>query len=159
MASLLTLSALDSQPNLTLFPRLRRLASTGGWGRYVLEYAPNAGEMAFWTFRAPQGLLLPLSATVHYWMASATAGTVQFGVQVEARTPGDVHLMPGIAFDAANTGSGTVPPIAGQVGQVTVALANADGAQAGDTLTVVLWRGDLIVSPCYVWTVDLRDAR
>ncbi len=74
-----------------------------------------------------------LKVDIHYAMASATSGTVNFEVSVEAITPGDaVDLITTESFDSVNSGSATVPGTAKTLGLMTITLANKDSVAAGD---------------------------
>jgi hypothetical protein len=82
-----------------------------------------------------------LKADVHYIMASATTGTVNFEASVEAFTAADaVDLDAGESFDTANSGSATVPATAGHLGVMTITLTNKDSVAAGDYVRLKIER-------------------
>lgn len=82
-----------------------------------------------------------LKADIHYIMASATSGTVNFEVAVEAFTAADaVDLDSAESFDTANSGSATVPGTAGYLGVMTISLTNKDSVAAGDYVRLRLER-------------------
>jgi len=74
-----------------------------------------------------------LKADVYYIMASATSGTVEWEIAVEAITDGDAtDLDAGSSFDTVNTGTATVPGTAGYLDVISVTLTNKDSIAAGD---------------------------
>jgi hypothetical protein len=82
-----------------------------------------------------------LKADLHYIMASATTGTVNFEVAVEAFTPADaVDLDSAESFDTTNSGSATVPATAGHLGVMTITLTNKDSVAAGDYVRLKIER-------------------
>lgn len=82
-----------------------------------------------------------LKADIHYVMASATSGKVDFEVSVEAITPADaVNMNSGTSFDTLNAANQTVPGTAGYLGKLTVTLTNKDSVAAGDYVRLKLER-------------------
>lgn len=82
-----------------------------------------------------------LKADVHYIMESATSGTVNFEVSVEAITAADaVDVDAAESFDSVNSGSATVPGTAGYLGVMTITLTNKDSVAAGDYVRLKLDR-------------------
>lgn len=82
-----------------------------------------------------------LKADIYYIMASATSGTVEWEVAVEAITDADaVDLDSASSFDTVNTGSATVPGTAGYLDVISVTLANKDGIAAGDLFRISVAR-------------------
>lgn len=82
-----------------------------------------------------------LKADIHYMMASATSGKVDFDVAVEAITAADaVDLDATDSFDTANSADQTVPGTAGYLGVVTVTLTNKDSVAVGDYVRIRLER-------------------
>ena len=82
-----------------------------------------------------------LRADIHYMMASATSGKVDFDVAVEAITAADaVDLDAADSFDTANSGDQTVPSTAGYLGVLTIALTNRDSVAVGDYVRIRLER-------------------
>ena len=82
-----------------------------------------------------------LKADIHYIMASATSGTVNFEVCVEAFTAADaVDLDSAESFDSVNSGSATVPATAGHLGVMTITLTNKDSVAAGDYVRLKIER-------------------
>lgn len=82
-----------------------------------------------------------LKADLHYIMASATSGGVDWDVYVEAVTAADaMDLDSAESFDSANGGNGTVPGTAGYLGVITVTLTNKDSVAAGDYVRLKIER-------------------
>lgn len=82
-----------------------------------------------------------LKADIHYIMASATSGKVDFEVSVEAFTAADaVDLDAGESFDTLNAANQTVPGTAGYLGVATVTLTNKDSVAAGDYVRLKIER-------------------
>lgn len=106
-----------------------------------------------------------LKADIHYMMASATSGTVNFEVSVEAVTAADAtDLDAGESFDSVNSGSATVPGTAGYLGVMTITLTNKDSVAAGDYVRLKLDRDgddggsdDTATGDAYVMLVVVRE--
>lgn len=82
-----------------------------------------------------------LKVDVYYFMASATSGSVDFEVSVEAVTAADALDLAGSpSFDTANANHGTVPGTAGYLGVITITLTNLDSAATGDMIRLKLER-------------------
>lgn len=82
-----------------------------------------------------------LKANIAYIMESATSGTVDFEVAVEAITSGDTtDLDAASSFDTANAASETVPATAGYLSVMTVTLANKNSVALGDSVRMSLAR-------------------
>lgn len=82
-----------------------------------------------------------LKARITYMMATATSGTVDFEVSVEAVTDGDSLDMDGAeSFDAVNSGTETVPGTAGYPSMIEVTVSNKDSVAAGDYVRLKLAR-------------------
>lgn len=133
--------------------------------RPALAFDDTTVETCQWTVVAPQGLTGTMTAVVTYIMASATSGTVEFEVSVEAVTDGDAtDLDAGDSFDSVNTGTETVPATAGYMSQISVTLTNQDSVAAGDYVRIKLSRdsddgtNDTATGDCYVLAVEIRDA-
>lgn len=129
--------------------------------RPVLGYDATTGETARWTGIAPQGLTGALTAVITYMAASATTGTVQFDVALEAITDGDAtDLDSATSFDSVNNGSATVPGTAGQIDQMSITLTNADSLTAADLFRLQVARNiaDTATGDIYLLAVELRDA-
>lgn len=118
------------------------IPSSGGCGRGFVQNRPYLAFDASTqeSSRTPQ-VQMPaaytgtgtLKADIHYIMASATSGTVNFEVSVEAFTAADaVDLDSTESFDTVNSGSATVPGTAGYLGVMTITLTNKDSVAAGD---------------------------
>lgn len=74
-----------------------------------------------------------LKGAVQFMMATATSGTVDIELSIEAVTEADAtDLDAGESFDAVNSGSETVPGTAGYFGEIVITLANKDSVAAGD---------------------------
>jgi hypothetical protein len=134
----------------------------GGQLRPYLAFDAAVQETCYWTFVAPAGLTTPLTAVIHFRMASATTGTVQFDVALEAITPGDaLDLDAASSFATANSSSlQAVPATAGYLGTLTITLSNNDSIAAGDLVRLRLARNmaDTAAGDCQVLAVELRDA-
>lgn len=161
MATRFELAPFDAEFPSSNYPALSTVNA-----RPVLAYDASTAETAYWTRRAPTGLTGTLTATVHYFMASATTGKVDFEMQVEAVTPADaVDLDATTSFDTANTITApTVPGTAGYLGSFTCTLTNADSIAAGDQVRFSLKRdatdatNDTAAGDCYVTGVLIDDA-
>ncbi len=143
------------------FPELKTINSTER--RMVLAFDAGTEETCAWTLVAPQGLTGTLTAVVHFTMASATTGTVQFGVSIEAVTPDSdtLDLDAATGYDTENTGTAqTVPGTAGQLGDQSVTLTNQDSIAAGDLVRVKLANklAGTAAGDVHVHSVELRDA-
>lgn len=134
--------------------------------RPALAFDASTQETAYWTLVAPQGLSGALSCVITYMMASATSGTVEFEVAVEAVTDGDsTDLDATTSFDTVNaSGSVTVPGTAGYIDQASVTLTNADSIAAGDLIRISISRdaddgtNDTATGDLYLLTAELREA-
>jgi hypothetical protein len=113
-----------------------------GQNIYRLLFAQN--EYAIWQFRMPDTYSSGLSAKLNWSMASATAGSVTWSVEVFALSPGDAADANTPSFDTANTGTTAVPGTAGYVGTTSISLANADSVAAGDFVQIKLTRTDAV---------------
>lgn len=106
-----------------------------------------------------------LKVDIHYIMASATSGTVNFEVSVEAVTAADAtDLDAGESFDSVNSGSATVPGTAGYLGVMTITLTNKDSVAAGDYVRLKVDRDgddagsdDSAAGDAYVLLVVVRE--
>jgi hypothetical protein len=133
--------------------------------RPVLAFDASTAETCQWTAIAPVGLTGTLTAVVHYMMASATSGKIDFTGAIEAVTPGDsVDLDAGDSFDTANAITApTVPSTAGYESSFTITLTNQDSIAAGDYFRLQLTRdatdatNDTAAGDCYVLSVEFRD--
>lgn len=134
--------------------------------RPVLAFDADTQETAYWSGIAPQGLSGALTAVVTYAMASATSGTVEFEVALEAITDGDAtDTDAATSFDTVNaSGALTVPGTAGYIDQGSVTLTNADSIAAGDYFRISVSRdaddgtNDTASGDCLVLCVELREA-
>lgn len=132
--------------------------------RLYLAFDAAADETCDWTFVLPQATTLPLTAIVHYYMASGTTGNVILAAQVEAITPADALDMDSASsFDTANSATSAVPGTQGYLGTATISLTNADSIAAGDYARLRLFRdadngSDTAAGDCRVLFVELRDA-
>lgn len=133
--------------------------------RPALAFDAATAETVYWTFIAPQNMVLPLTAIITYKMASATTGGVAFDVAVEAITDGDAtDLDASTSFATVNTGTvATVPSVAGYIDQLSIALTNNDSIAVGDYVRLSLARAvanasDTATGDCYILAVELRDS-
>lgn len=134
--------------------------------RPALAFDASTDETCQWTAVAPVGLTGTLTAVVHYIMASATSGKIDFEGSIEAVTPGDAFdLDAGDSFDTANTITApTVPATAGYESSFTITLTNKDGIVAGDYFRFRLMRdaddatNDTATGDCYVLAVEFKDS-
>lgn len=132
----------------------------------VLGFDAATAETCYFETVAPVGLTGAQTLTVHYMMASATSGKVDFTVAVESVTPGDaLDMDAGDSFDAANTITApTVPATAGYEQVFTCTLTNVDSMAAGDHVRFALLRdatdavNDTATGDCYVLKAEWRDA-
>lgn len=134
--------------------------------RPVLAFDASTQETAYWTLVAPQGLTGALSCVITYMMASATSGTIEYEVAVEAITDADAtDLDAATSFDTVNaSGAITVPGTAGYIDQVSVTLTNADSVSAGDLVRISISRdaddgtNDTATGDLYLLMAELREA-
>ncbi len=134
--------------------------------RPQLAYDASTQETAYWTLVAPQGLTGALSCVITYKMASATSGTIEFEVAVEAISDGDAtNLDSGSSFATVNSsGAITVPGTAGHPDQVSVTLTNDDSIAAGDLVRISISRdaddgtNDTATGDLYLLMAELREA-
>lgn len=132
--------------------------------RMVLAYDAATDEAAQWSFVAPDDMTALTEADVFYMMASATSGSVDWEVSIEAVTPGDaLDLDAADGWDSVNANHGTVPATAGYPGKVTVTLTNVDNIAAEDLCRVRVNRdandatNDTASGDAYVLAVTLRE--
>lgn len=145
----------------TAFPQLMSVNA-----RPVLAFDASTAETCYWTAIAPVGLTGAITVVVHYMMASAVAGTIDFTGAIEAITPGDaVDLDAGTSIDTANAITApTVPGTAGYESSFSITMTNADGIAAGDYFRLILVRdatdatNDTATGDCYILAVEIRDA-
>lgn len=133
-----------------------------GQNRFYLGFDATTSETCYWTFIAPQGFTGTKTAVVTYRAASATSGTFQFDVALEAITDGDAtDTDAASSFATVNTSSAaTVPATAGYIDQVSVTLTNDDSVAVGDYCRLSLARNiaDSATGDIQVLAVELRDA-
>ena len=131
--------------------------------RPVVAFAGDtANETCYWSAVIPQGWTGTKTAVIKYFMASATSGTLDIDVAVEAITPGDAVAMHSTdSFDTINsTNSTTVPGTLGYEGEISVTLTNNDSSAAGDYVRFSLTRdqaNDTAAGDMYVLSVEIRD--
>lgn len=159
MATRATFTPYGAELTGDYFPEL----GVGAAGRPHLGYDSVVIENAAWTFVAPEGLTTPLEVRVHYRMASATTGVVQFRAQLEAVGDGDTQDTEAAGYDTVNTVDETVPGVVGRLGVATVPLTNADGIAAGDLCRLRVGRNasdaaDTAAGDCEVLAVELVDS-
>ena len=144
------------------FPQITTIHSTGR--RPVLAFDASTQETCMWTGVAPTTFTGTPTAVIQYVMASATTGSVDFEVSLEAVTDGDAtDLDTAESFDTVNSGSATVPGTAGHIDQKSISLANLDGMVAGDYYRLKVSRdaddavNDTATGDLYLLGVELRD--
>ena len=105
-----------------------------------------------------------LKADVWYRMASATSGTVEFELSVEAISDGDsIDMDTTESFDSVNNASETVPGTAKYPSKVTATLTNKDSVAAGDSVRIKIARdaddgtNDTATGDARVWLVVIRE--
>lgn len=132
--------------------------------RPVLAYDDTTAEIAYWTFVIPQGWTGTKTCEVYYKMASATSGTVEWEVSVEAVTDADAtDLDATTSFDTANSGSATVPGTAGYLDVISVTLTNNDSSAAGDYVRIRIARdaddgtNDTATGDAHLLFAEIRD--
>lgn len=144
------------------FPQFLKLAAGGTDLRDALGFDATTSESCFWTFVAPQGITAPLTAVVTFSAATATTGTFQPDVSLEAVSSGDsLDLDSASSFDTANAGAATtVAATAGFPLSISVTVTNNDSIVAGDLCRLKLARNisDTAAGDIYVYSVELRDA-
>lgn len=132
--------------------------------RPALAFDDTTAETAYWTFVVPAGWTGTKTAVVSYIMASATTGTVEWEVAVEAITDGDAtDLDATTSFDTVNSGSATVPGTAGYIDQISVTLTNNDSSAAADYIRISVARdaddgtNDTATGDAYLLAVEITD--
>lgn len=105
-----------------------------------------------------------LKVDVMYAMASATSGTVNYEVAVEAITPADAtDTDSASSFDSINDLTETVPGTAGYISKLTGTLTNKDSVAAGDYVRISLARdatdgtNDTATGDARVYSVCVRE--
>lgn len=81
-----------------------------------------------------------LKADIAYKMASATTGSIDLEVSVEAVTDGDHDLDSGEFFGTVNAANEAVPGTAGNHSTLTITLSNKDSVASGDLVRFKLER-------------------
>jgi hypothetical protein len=106
---------------------------------YVGGFVDNTIYCLQWKGRWPTtaGTSVP-HAKGNFFMAAATSGTVVFGIQVAARSPGDSRA--GKSFATTNLGTISCPGTAGVIATFDIALTNNDSIAAGDSVNFLLYR-------------------
>lgn len=144
------------------FPKLLRVGTDPK--RFVLAFDAATPQAAYWTRTARQGLTGTLKLLLHYFMASATSGKIDFEASIEAVTPGDTFSMVGAAsFDTVNAANETVPGTVAYPETLEITLTNKDSIAAGDQYRVKLERDaddgtdDTAAGDCYVTIVEIQD--
>lgn len=96
-------------------------------------------EQLMWQFRMPDDYASAPVLSIQFKMASAVTGNVILLGRIAAITAGDATDADAKAFGTVNTSAATAVPAttAGKIGEVDLALTNADSVAAGDF--VVLW--------------------
>ncbi|MFB4285712.1 hypothetical protein ACBJ59_61370 [Nonomuraea sp. MTCD27] len=109
--------------------------------KHALFDASNR-EQLMWSFRMPADYASAPVMRVQFKMASAITGNVVIEARIAATSPGDSTDLDAKAFAAANTSAATAVPTttAGKLGEISLALANADSLAAGDFVTVYFAR-------------------
>lgn len=160
MATRFVFSPLDAEFPTSNFPALLYINN-----RPALAFDASTDETCYFSGVVPQGWTGTITAYIHYIMASATSGLVDFEVAVEAVSDGDAtDLDAGTSFDTANTITApTVPGTAGYMDVIACTLKNNDSSTAGDHITFSLTRdandatNDTATGDCYVIKVEIRD--
>lgn len=113
---------------------------------YVLSYIGTVDYYSQWQGRWPSsaGTSTP-HAKGNFYMGTAIAGSVVFGVQVAARSVGDAKSNK--TFATVNYGTVAVPGTAGIIATFDITLTNNDSIAAGDSVNVLLFR----------YTADAQD--
>jgi hypothetical protein len=106
---------------------------------YVASFIGTADYYLQWQGRWPSsaGTSTP-HAKGNFYMGTAIAGSVVFGVQVAARSVGDAKSNK--TFAAVNLGTVACPGTAGITTAFDITLTNNDSIAAGDSVNVLLYR-------------------
>lgn len=106
---------------------------------YVLSFIGTADYYGQWEGRWPSsaGTSSP-HAKGNFYMGTAIAGSVVFGVQVAARSVGDAKSNK--TFGAVNLGTVACPGTAGLIATFDITLTNNDSIAAGDSVNILLYR-------------------
>jgi hypothetical protein len=100
---------------------------------FVAAFDASTEEWLTFQFRMPDDYASAPVAKVQWKATSATSGSVVWGVQLAAVTPGDaVNLNSAKAFATINQTTTTVPGTAGYMTETSITLTNADSVAAGD---------------------------
>jgi len=106
-------------------------------GRKVIVFPDGSDEHAAVTLAVamPQAFAGGALSFVLGILTSATTGTFDVDIYVEAVTPGDaINLNTTTSFDSANASITTVPGSTYVLMEITVSLSNTDGVAVGDML-------------------------
>jgi hypothetical protein len=106
---------------------------------YVASFIGTSDYYLQWQGRWPSsaGTSVP-HAKGNFYMGTAVAGSVVFGVQVAARSVGDAKSNK--VFGAVNLGTVACPGTAGLIAAFDITLTNNDSISAGDSVNVLLYR-------------------
>lgn len=132
-------------------------------GHPYLAFTSAGSLAAIWTDILPRQYSgNGLSVVVNYVTASATTGTAQFTVAVEADAAGGQDIDSDGFATAQTATAATVPAATGVIGAFTVPLtsgANMDSAVAGDTIRIRILRGtDTATGDLQIISVEVREA-
>ena len=145
--------------NLVLGNAARFVVSPAPQYRPSLAFVADTNQFATWTMIAPQGLLGTLQAVISYYMDTATTGTVEWRVEIEAISDAEAMTE---SFDSVNSaGATTVPGSAGVMDQVTISLTYKDSVLAGELLRIRVSRNavsDTATGDARLLTVELQDS-
>lgn len=128
-----------------------------------LAFTSGGSLAAVWTTTIPRSYSgNGLSVIVNYITASATTGTAQFQIAIEADAAGGQDLdSDGFATAQTDTAA-TVPGTTGIIGAFTIPIssgANMDSAAAGDTIRVKATRGtDTATGDLQIISIEVREA-
>ena len=107
-------------------------------------FADDTDNFLVTQFQIPQTYISTTgpSLQVYYKMSAAASGSVVWGVRCAAVSNDDTTPIDTDAFTTAsdNVLGDVVNDLAGALNVLTVPIDNADGAAAGDWITICLWR-------------------
>lgn len=129
----------------------------------ILSFTSGGSLAAIWTRILPRSYSgNGLSVVVKYVTASATTGTAQFTVAIEADAAGGQDIDSDGFATAQTATAATVPGTSGIIGDFTVPItsgANMDNAVAGDQVRIRILRGtDTATGDLQIVSVEVREA-
>lgn len=149
-----------------LFPGITRVKSSASAPTpYFLQvnFDGTVKEQLMFSFRMPVNYASSPVLKLQFKMTAATTGTVVMEGRLAAVTPGDATDVDTKAFAASNASASTTVPAttAGKLGEISIALTNADSLAAGDFVVLYVARlpadaGDTATSDLELVAISLE---